>query len=287
MNLVKSSVEIIPQEFGLSGVYKQIEIAARTCYKSEDKICEGSAKRMVDFLIEKEHYSPLEHGTIYLKVPNGHGSIEWYNQNPYSKVNTVGPYTYITTNARVIMENDCTTDLKFMCEPTKHHEKRVTVRFKTQIAISREANRSRSHSISEQSTRYCNYSKDKFDNSISVSLPTWINENNIKLCQGSNDLKSMCEDIASNETKWWTPLEYWLFANLVCEYSYMNLIKLGWTPEKARVVLPLDTHTEVVYTAFVSDWKHFFKLRTSNAAHPDIKELACSLQEKFITMGIK
>ncbi len=74
MKLIESSVEILPQEEGLLGAYKQIEKAARVCYKSEDRICEGSAKKMVDFLIKRGHNAPLEHGTVYLKIP-----IDVYN----------------------------------------------------------------------------------------------------------------------------------------------------------------------------------------------------------------
>ena len=74
MKLIKSSFEILEQESGLQGVYKQIEIAGRTCYKSEDKITEDSAKGFVDRMINSGHGAMLEHGTIYLKIP-----IEIYN----------------------------------------------------------------------------------------------------------------------------------------------------------------------------------------------------------------
>ena len=74
MKLIEAYTEIIPQAQGLEGVYKQIEIAARNCYKSESFIKEGSAEKMVDALIKRGHGSPLEHGTVYLKIP-----IEIYN----------------------------------------------------------------------------------------------------------------------------------------------------------------------------------------------------------------
>lgn len=74
MRLIRSSFEVLPQAEGLEGMYKQIEIGARNCYKSEDKIAEGSAEKMVEFLKSRGHYSPLEHGTVYLKIP-----IELYN----------------------------------------------------------------------------------------------------------------------------------------------------------------------------------------------------------------
>lgn len=68
---------------------------------------------------------------------------------------------------------------------------------------------------------------------------------------------------------------------MACEYSYMNLIRLGWKPQQARTILPLDTNTEVVYTAFESDWEHFIELRTSQAAHPDIRILAEKVKEEI------
>lgn len=68
MRLIESSYEIIPQDAGLEGIYKQIEKAGRLCYKSEDKICEGSAEKMVSFLSNRGHGSPLEHGTVYLTL---------------------------------------------------------------------------------------------------------------------------------------------------------------------------------------------------------------------------
>ena len=79
MKLIESSVEVIPQQPGLEGIYKQIEIGGRTCYKSENLICEGSAKKFVDQLAGYHHYSVFEHGTVYLKI-NSHGDIELMNK---------------------------------------------------------------------------------------------------------------------------------------------------------------------------------------------------------------
>ena len=81
-------------------------------------------------------------------------------------------------------------------------------------------------------------------------------------------------------------IDYWLFANYAAEYSYLNLTeKCGWKPQQARSILPLDTKTTLVHTAFVDDWEHFFKLRalgTTGAPHPQAKELAYPLMEEFI-----
>lgn len=280
MNIVQPSVEIWPQEQGMLGALKHIEKVGRVCYKSEDKITEDSYIRFVDMLINNGHLAMLEHATIYLTVPIEKESlIEIYENNPYSKV--VKPkgdtYAYITTNSRVIIENDWQCDMEYMASfPTKH-ARRVTVHFSTQIAVSREFNRHRVNSMAEQSTRYCNYSKDKYGNEITVALPAWMNAENVKLGSNASDFKHMCHSIFEHDTAWWTPIEYWLFANRACEYAYMNLIKLGWTPEKARTILPLDTNTELIHTAFVEDWKHFLDLRyhdKTGKAHPDAKYLA-------------
>lgn len=155
MKFVNSSYEIIEQESGLIGVYKQIEKAARTSYKSEDKITEGSAQRMVDTLIKNGHFACLEHGTIYLKmiydvsaVSSYHSSgIDKYVKNPYSKVvfDDGCDYrnAYITTNARVLIENGWQDDLEYLCEPTEYHEKRITVKFTCSIGVGREITRHR------------------------------------------------------------------------------------------------------------------------------------------------
>lgn len=287
MKIVQPNIEIIEQAPGMEGALKHIEIVGRTCYKSEDNITDDSYLRFVDMLTNNEHFAMLEHATIYLTVPlEKEALIDIYEKNAFSRV--IKPkgdtHAYITTNPRVIIENDWQCDMEYMVPAPTKHARRVTVKFTTQIAISREFNRHRVNSIAEESTRYCNYSKDKFGKEISVSLPSWIHEGNIKLCQGSNDIKSLCEDIASAETTWWTSLEYWLFANLATEYVYNNLIKLGWTAQQARVVLPLDTKTELVHTAFIDDWKHFLDLRyhgTTGRPHPDARQVASILYEKL------
>lgn len=287
MKIVQPNIEIIEQAPGMEGALKHIEIVGRTCYKSEDNMTDDSYLRFVDMLTNNEHFAMLEHATIYLTVPlEKEALIDIYEKNAFSRV--IKPkgdtHAYITTNPRVIIENDWQCDMEYMVPAPTKHARRVTVKFTTQIAISREFNRHRVNSIAEESTRYCNYSKDKFGKEISVSLPSWIHEGNIKLCQGSNDIKSLCEDIASAETTWWTSLEYWLFANLATEYAYNNLIKLGWTAQQARVVLPLDTKTELVHTAFIDDWKHFLDLRyhgTTGRPHPDAHQIASMLYEKL------
>ncbi len=161
---------------------------------------------------------------------------------------------------------------------------RVTVRFQCQIAISREFNRHRVNSVAEQSTRYCNYSGDKFGKEISVSLPSWIEDDGDFVV----DFDGMCDEIAEGQqNNVWGALDWWWFANVFTEKAYMKLIEFGWKPQQARTVLPLDTNTELVHTAYFSDWIHFFELRFDNVhAHPDAYMLASELDSAFRKKGL-
>lgn len=215
-------------------------------------------------------------------------------------------FYYITTNWRVIFENkdeflvkyftknfhikkDNFKDsiLSWICEPTEDHEKRYTVKFTCDIGVSREFNRHRVDSIGEESTRYCNYSKDKFGNELNFVKPTWIDQKDVDMFENLGlDIYKYCYKISNKEDQdEFTNIDYWLFACLASEYSYLNLIRLGCTPQEARTTLNLSTKTELVHTAFVSDWKHFFELRAlgeTGAPHPSAKELAYPLMEEFI-----
>lgn len=137
MKLIKPTFEILPQSKGLDGIYKQIEIAGRHCYKSEDKITDTSAKEFVKRMIKSGHGAMLEHGTVYLILPvKNFASISYlgigakYGENKYSKVNYDNwGNRHITTNYRVIIENDWLEDLQYLHEPSYFHEKRTTVKF--------------------------------------------------------------------------------------------------------------------------------------------------------------
>lgn len=294
MKLVTPSFEIWNQESGIEGIYKQIERAGRVCYKSEDKIAEGTAKVFTDRMISSGHTAMLEHGTVYLLVDissycnfSWEKSVGFYMDNPYSRVVEIEIDEWaITTNYRVLVENDKLDDLQYLCEPTEYHERRTTAHFNLQIAISREFNRHRVNSIAEQSTRYCNFGKDKFGG-VNISIPSWVSENMIDLSRFEgwslptfDELKreyfskDPCEVSADD----WGPVEWWIWSNYMAEESYLKLLELGRKPQEARVVLPLDTNTELVHTAFISDWGHFFELRDDKQhAHPDAYFMAHGL----------
>lgn len=309
MRIIKPSVEIIDQPSGLEGIYKMIELASRTCYKSEAKITEDSAKEFVERMIKSGHGAMLEHGTVYLQLNNAMGNtfttVHKYGKNKYSIVvthekkddlsNRGIPFTTynITTNYRVLVENDWLDDLEYLCEPTPFHEKRVTVKFSTQIIITREIHRHRTHSMAGESTRYCKYTSDKFGNEIAISCPTWVDLQTFpEIAKEDEDFcfRSLCDSIAQKEDQDnFKDIDYWWFANKACEYSYLNLLRLGHNVDEARVVLPIDTKSEILHTAFISDWENFFNLRvkgTTGTPHPDIKIIAEPLVKEFISRGL-
>ena len=294
MRLIKQNVERLVQPNGLDGIFKQIELAGRVCYNSEDKITKDSAENFVNNLISSNHLSVLEHGTVYLTIP----ITEWdseedvnqciYSINPYSKVNDYDVdylnrtgNVYITTNYRVIVENNLYNDLQFLTEPRIGHHKRYSIRCTTDIGVSREFNRHRKLSISERSTRYCNFSKDKFNNEITFILPKWVDDRYLTEYENLHvgeliidDLNCQCDD----------SIQIWINSLVNAERSYLELIEHGWIAQQARQVLPLNTATTVVYTGFEEDWKHFFNLRlkgTSGTPHPNMKELAKLILDEF------
>lgn len=271
MKLIDSKVEVIEQLPGLEGVYKQIELAGRTCYKSEDKITEDSAKGFVDRMIGSKHGAMLEHGTVYLKgraVYDENGILEvpknlfpyFFERNKYSVVRKIESEDmcnwYITTNLRVIIENSLTECLEYICEPTEIHEKRITARFTCDRGVSHEMVRHRVMSFAQESQRYVAYDKDKHGGEVTFVKPYWYDEE-FPACL------TWIESLKDSEKK------------------YLELREVGLKPQDARGVLPNATKTEIVVTGFESDWEHFFELRTAGAAHPDIRKLALELQEKL------
>lgn len=270
MRLINSGLEILEQQPGLDGVYKIIEQAGRICYKSEDKITEGSAKAFVDRMIKSGHGAMLEHGTVYLKLPTGLQLSDKYEKNKYSVITLtpgIDPYWAVTTNYRVLVENNWLDDLQYICEPTEFHEKRVTVKWTCDRVTGESFLRHRVFSFARESTRYCNYSKDKFGNEITFIIPSWdyflsANYNGIDYFDG----------------------DYFEHALRDAEKYYFKLLKQGWKPQQARQVLPFAIHSPLVMTGFLSDWIHFFELRCAPSAHPDAQKLAKELLVKLNEM---
>ena len=279
MKLIKPSFEILEQK----DLFQHIELCGRTAYKSEDKITSDSAPQFVEMLIKREHGAVLEHGTIYLKIDitNAMGdeinpigtSLEWkYKWNKYSEVLSSDKYCYITTNYRVLIENNWLEDLQYQCEPTPYHEKRISVKFTIDRGISHEFVRHRVFSFIQESTRYCNYSNDKFGNELTFIEPCYIN----KLCVG-DELERNEESGYSNM---FTQVDYIKLLESI-ENHYIAAIVAGLKPQEARMILPNSLKTELIMTGTTEQWKGFFKLRCAPDAHPQARELAIPLKEEF------
>lgn len=322
MKFIEPSVEYWRQESGLEGVWNQIARATRVCYRSKPKEGESSedfVKRIIlkpaliegnlndlehcKFDFDKIHGAMLEHGTVYITVPlyiaDDKISAKAFTIliiNKYSKVNIINNWYYITTNLRVLFEENILDCLKYITEPTEHHIKRYTFSVITDIGVTREFNRHRaSMSIAEESTRYCDLTKDKFGNSLSFPIPSWINKDSLETSEVDNCLLSdMSGDLNSattedlnnfkvlNGTENWDDIDFYIYANLVAQYCYQALRNKGWRPEQARQVLPLGLKTQAVYTAFSYDWEHFIRLRADNVSgkvHPNMQLVAKKIKD--------
>lgn len=341
MKIIKSSVKILDNDWSVKGIFRAVERAGRTCYKSvgtryfrlveepenslksnlikraqndsrvvckkgadfdpayyisipnkfindystieqfDEETFEDSpyyenltAEDFVGMLMKSGHGAMLEHGTVYMQIDTFldipedkklDKRVHQYDSNRFTKVNSMyigqGCWRYyITTNLRVLVENDWLDDLKYVCEPTEYHAKRVMVRFICDRGVSHEIVRHRVMSFAQESTRYCNYSKNKFGQELTFIEPSWEFPSSDII-----NIKERFEAILGE-----------------AEANYMELITLGFKPQEARAVLPNALKTEIVVTAFIEDWKHFFKLRCDSAAHPDIRKLALDLQKQFI-----
>ena len=278
MKLIKPSYQIIePTGYTIDNIYKSIELVGRVSHKSEDRITEDSAKTFVEKMMKMKHLSTCEFGTVYLKIPVTHWGYLHYSGedseydfdyfpthrciNPYSRMTIVDNMAYITTNYRVLVENNWLNDLKYLCEPTEYHHKRYTVKFICDRGILAEFTRHRKFSFMAESSRYNNYSKDKFGNELTFIKPCWLTGG-----------------MRSNLTylEWETTLQE-------IEKSYLMLTKNGWKAEEARSILPLSLKTELYMCGFAEDWEKFFELRCATNAHSQARELAIPLKEEFIS----
>lgn len=292
MRLIDFDVELLPQTgYTEEDICRMIELAGRTCYKSENKITESSAKEFVNRMRINKHYAMLEHGTVYLHIPDALHKLDNHcvayfageNSGKYSKVSFVdtGNHTmdvFATTNLRVLVENNIYEQCKeFICQPTIHHERRYTARFICDRAISHELVRHRAFSFAQESQRFCNYSKDKFDNEITFIRPVNLNIPTgmyINMDGDWVDTEAMCIKVSEPTEEIGT----FLHALNTAEMSYQLLINKGWKPQDARAVLPNATKTEVVMTGFASDWDHFFELRCAENVQPEMRILANKLK---------
>lgn len=293
MKLIKQSFEFINQtDFSLVGIKKHIERCARVSYKSENKITDTSYEKFVNMLESRGHDRPLEFGTVYLsRTSQKEDNMEWldkYAYNPWSKFSFGNGSTringelrntvYVTTNYRVIKEHHWEDDLQYLCEPTEYHHKRYTVHmildrgvmdeFRTHVGLSHLA----------ESTRYVNYSKKKFGSELTFIKPCWLDDEKLKLY---GPYHTVIRDKSPESI---------FIANLNnVERDYLDLIKLGWTPQQARSVLPLSIKSELISCGFKDAWENFMRRRSPKygdpGAHPMAAEIADKLCEEFLKKG--
>lgn len=279
MKLIEPSYEILEQQDGLQGVYKQIELAGRTCYKSEDKITDSSAEAFVQRMIDSKHTAMLEHGTVYFYIkrpdegginPNDPWEIDFdtifckYGQH---NTNYETHETFFTTNLRWLVEkypNDWKEIYNYYARtPDERWPKRRTVKLTTSLHVYKDLTRHRKASFAIESTRYCNYSKGKYDSELTFINPCW------------------CADDKGELT---TDLEF-ISCLREIERTYLYLTEHGWQAQQAAEILPQCVKADVIMTAFDSDWEHIFNLRakgTTGAPHPEVKRIMEPLMNEFI-----
>lgn len=212
MKLIKASYQVM-SDIAPDTIMRNIELAGRTCYKSEDKITSDSSSKFVRMLIGRGHDSVLEH-------------------------------------------------------------EKITVRFICDRGVSHELVRHRIASFSQESTRYCNYSKDKFQNELTFIIPCWfrtIKEGHYESLQPASPVPTF-RDYREH---------IWLNSMSITEVNYNILINSDYTPQEARSILPNSLKTEIVVTANIREWRTIFKQRTSKAAHPQMRELMCPLLDEL------
>ena len=220
MKLIKASYEIITHING-EEILKQIELAARTCYRSEGKI------EYADIPITEEPYY------IYKGAKSARQLIP----------------KLIASEHEAMLEFGGNITVKFICDR----------------GVSHKLVRHRIASFAQESTRYCNYSNDEH---IQFIIPSWFSEIKEQTTFNPYHFDNVNEAI-------------WFHNNLRVEEDYNNLINNGWTPQQASSILPNSLKTEINVSANIREWRIIFKLRTSKAAHPQMRELMCPLLDEF------
>lgn len=280
MKLIKQSFKILEQkDFTLVGIKKFIERCARVSYKSEDKMTDTSYEKFVGMLERRDHARPLEFGTVHLKmyISDFHKLRDilcinnmWNDQ--WIKYHYTGNITYVTTNYRYyldIAKHIPNVKEYFTEEDNEYYPKRYTVHmildrgvmdeFRTHVGLSHLA----------ESTRYVNYSKEKFGSEITFIKPCWVN---------ISTTDSAVYD-ANNSG------DYFIQALEDAENWYLSLLKEGWTPQQARSVLPLGIKSELISCGFKEAWENFFYRRCAKDAHPMAREIAKPMHKEFIERG--
>lgn len=273
MILIEPKVELLKED----NFYSHVANCARVCYASNNNSNINDEQFCKNVLIANNHLSMFRHATIYCKYDKNDWNkytVDIFHLAQNINVVYLGDL-YIIMNGQSYLEfkrNNIAETLKIDSHiikdlPNELNEyKRFTFKVITQISTSRELNRVSPNNIAERSTRYCNYSKDKFGNQICICKPYYY------------DNLEIADQLA--------------FINRMSEYegNYLNRISRGWKPEDAREFLPLCTATEVVYTYNVREWRRIIDLRyygTTGKPHPNTKIIAGMIRDQLIYLGYK
>lgn len=273
MILIEPKVELLKED----NFYSHVANCARVCYASNNNSNVSDEQFCKNVLIANNHLSMFRHSTIYCKYDRNDWNrytVDTFHLAQNINVIDLGDL-YIIMNGQSYLEfkrNNIAETLKIDSHiikdlPNELNEyKRFTFKVITQISTSRELNRVSPNNIAERSTRYCNYSKDKFGNQICICKPYYY------------DNLEIADQLA--------------FINRMSEYegNYLNRISRGWKPEDAREFLPLCTATEVVYTYNVREWRHIIDLRyygITGKPHPNAKIIVGMIRDQLIYLGYK
>lgn len=290
MKLINQSFEILEQkDFTITGIKKFIERCGRVCYKSEDRITDDSYEKFVNMLVKRDHARPLEFGTVHLKISSGmlfeeflQDLVDYKLYNPaWIKYKELPEYTYITTNYRHYLQiiKECPYIAKYFTEQDNcYYPSRYTVHMTLSRGVMDEFRTHVGLSHLAESTRYCNYSKDKFDNQITFIQPSWI-----ILDKEIAPINELC--LLSGQYDRENPNLRYLASLVDANYAYVLLLKKGRTPQQARDVLPLSVKSELISCGFEDAWSNFFYRRCAKDAHPMAREIAIPLQERFKELG--
>ncbi|MHA1733816.1 MAG: FAD-dependent thymidylate synthase [Promethearchaeota archaeon] len=203
VRVVEPSFEVLyPRPLDGNQILELVEIAGRTCYKSEGRISEGSAAKFVKMIVGRGHESVIEHATVTVKIVTSRG-------------------------------------------------------------VTHELVRHRLAAYSQESTRYIAYDSEAQEREVKVVRPYWWDE-------GGTDPEKL------RGARW-----AWAEQVVSAERGYKRMRRLGFPPQAARGLLPIDVKTEIVATYNLREWRHVFKLRTSPAAHPDIRKVMGAILEHF------
>ena len=288
MKLINQSFKFINQtDFSLVGIKKHIERCARVSYKSEDKITDTSYEKFVSMLKSRKHDRPLEFGTVHLKMYisdfhklrdtlciNNMWNYQWI------KYHYVGKLTYVTTNYRyylAIIKVFPSAENDFDPQDDELYPKRYTVHFITSRGVMDEFRTHVGLSHLAESTRYCNYDKDRFGSEIACVIPHYCSD----LTEGNSYDLSICKYNLTQSENLSEKSAKWVKSMCQAEQDYMDLINDGCIAQEARDILPLSVKSELISCGFEDAWSNFFYRRCAKDAHPMAREIAIPLQEKF------